>query len=63
MVRDLAAHRLALGGLLLAALAEVLHSEALFGGLTLAVARLTSGDLARSLRVEWQGLQGLASLG
>jgi hypothetical protein len=50
-----------LGGLLLAASAEVLHSEALFGGLTLAVARLTSGDSARSLRVEWQGLQGFAS--
>ena len=51
-----------LGGLLLAASAEVLRRDALFGGLTLAVARLTSGDSARSLRVEWQGLQGPASL-
>jgi hypothetical protein len=44
-----------LGPLLLAATAEVLQQECLFGGLTLAVARLAPDVAGRSVSLIWQG--------
>jgi eukaryotic-like serine/threonine-protein kinase len=51
-----------LGPLLLAAAAEVLREECLFGGLTLAVARLRPDPTGGSTGIEWQGLEGLGGL-
>jgi WD40 repeat protein/serine/threonine protein kinase len=51
-----------LGPLLLAAVEEVLRQDCLFGGLTLAVARLAPADEGRAVRLAWQGLRGPASL-
>jgi hypothetical protein len=51
-----------LGPLLLDAACEVLSQECLFGGLTLAVARLAPDASGRSVQVEWHGLRGTASL-
>ncbi|MBI4605984.1 MAG: hypothetical protein HY721_28805 [Planctomycetes bacterium] len=51
-----------LGPLLLDACLEVLRQECLFGGLTLAVARLSVDAAGRAAGIEWQGLEGLASL-
>src|SRR5688572_19700915 len=50
-----------LGPLLLDATCEVLERDCLFGGLTLAVARLAPEASGGQPEVEWQGLKGLGS--